>query len=211
MATSPKNPLSRRQALIAGAGVAAALCSAPAAFAAPGLNAMTGSLPPLLLRRALAAFDRHQARLTHRDHIAVVDFTAPSRLPRFHIVDLVNGGTTSLLVAHGRGSDPAHSGFLKRFSNDVGSLATSSGAYLVSDSYTGRHGPSRRLVGLDPDNSNAEVRAIVMHGAWYVGPDMIRDHGKLGRSEGCFAFAEKDLDQVFQRLAAGRLIYADKV
>jgi hypothetical protein len=202
---------SRRQALIAGAGAAAALCAAPAAFAASGVNAMTGGLAPALLRRALAAFDKHQARLARRDHIGVVDFSAPSRVPRFHLVNLVNGGTTSLLVAHGRGSDPGHSGFLERFSNEVGSLATSSGAYLVSDSYVGRHGSSRRLVGLDPQNSNAEVRAIVMHGAWYVGPDMVRDHGKLGRSEGCFAFAENELAQVFDRLAPGRLIYADKL
>jgi len=205
------NPLSRRQALFAGAGAAFALCAAPAAFAAPGVNALTGELSPALLRRALAAFDRHQARLTRRDQIGVVDFSAPSRQPRFHLVDLANGGTTSLLVAHGRGSDPGHSGFLERFSNEVGSLATSSGAYLVSESYNGRHGASRRLIGLDPQNSNAEVRAIVMHGAWYVGPDMIRDHGKLGRSEGCFAFAEKDLKQVFDRLTAGRMIYADKL
>src|SRR3546814_7041698 len=78
------------------------------------------------------------------------------------------------------------------FSNDFGSNATSNGAYLTGDYYTGKHGRSMRLQGMDPTNCHAEARAIVVHGAWYVGPEMIREHGKLGRSEGCFAFAESD-------------------
>ena len=56
-----------------------------------------------------------------------------------------------------------------------------------------------------------EARAIVVHAAWYVGPEMVRDHGKLGRSEGCFAVSENDLAVMLDRLGAGRLIYADKV
>jgi len=40
---------------------------------------------------------------------------------------------------------------------------------------------------------------------------MIESHGMLGRSQGCFAVGERDLDQVFARLGAGRMIYAAKV
>ena len=46
-----------------------------------------------------------------------------------------------------------------------------------------------KVHGLDWSNSNAEARAIVIHNAWYAEPDMIAQHGKLGRSEGCFAFS----------------------
>jgi hypothetical protein len=163
-----------------------------------------------LLHRALAAFERHSAEFSARDLIGIADFAAPSRQPRFHLLDVASGRATTLLVAHGRGSDPDHSGWVERFSNDFGSAASSEGAYRTGDTYIGKHGPSRRLAGLDPQNSNAEPRAIVIHAAWYVGPQMIREHGKLGRSEGCFAFAEADLDQVLQRLGSGRMIYAAK-
>jgi hypothetical protein len=40
---------------------------------------------------------------------------------------------------------------------------------------------------------------------------MVRDHGKLGRSEGCFAVEEGQLPEVLARLGEGRLIYADRI
>ena len=164
-----------------------------------------------LFCRALTALDRHRGAVAKRDLIAIADFSAPSSVPRFHLVNTVSGRATSLLVAHGRGSDPAHTGWLSRFSNQDGSQASSSGAFLTGDTYYGKHGHSRRLIGLDPTNTNAEVRGIVVHSAWYVSPDLVRERGKIGRSEGCFAVAESDLDQVMSRLGAGRMIYADKV
>ncbi|MGH2322743.1 murein L,D-transpeptidase catalytic domain-containing protein, partial [Enterococcus faecalis] len=88
--------------------------------------------------------------------------------------------------AHGSGSDPSHTGFLKRFSNDPGSNASSEGAFLTADYYVGKHGRSQRLIGLDATNDNALSRAIVVHSAWYANPDMIRSHGMLGRSQCCF-------------------------
>jgi hypothetical protein len=158
-------------------------------------------------RRALAT---HGGAAAQRDVVGVADFSPASRDPRFHLVDMANGRVSSFLVAHGRGSDPDHSGWLKRFSNEDGSNATSSGVYLTAGEYQGKHGRSMRLEGLDPTNCNAEPRAIVMHGAWYVGPQMLAEHGKLGRSEGCFAFSETDLPRVLERLGPGRLITAGK-
>jgi hypothetical protein len=67
-----------------------------------------------------------------------------------------------------------------------------------------------RLEGLDASNSNAAVRAIVVHGAWYVSEGLARDHGVLGRSEGCLAVAQSNLSEVLAILGPGRLIYADK-
>jgi hypothetical protein len=168
-------------------------------------------LPQAMIARAKAAMEAHGSAIIHRDRMAITDFSQPSRLPRFYLVDLAAGKAEAFLVSHGRGSDPAHSGWLERFSNLPGSNASSHGAYLTGDYYTGKHGRSQRLIGLDPSNDNAEARAIVIHGAWYVSDDMVRQHGKLGRSEGCFAFAEDRLDKVLELLGPGRLIYADKV
>jgi L,D-transpeptidase-like protein len=68
-----------------------------------------------------------------------------------------------------------------------------------------------RLEGLDPTNSNALSRAIVVHGAWYVNPRVIGGSGVLGRSQGCFAVADSSLPEIMSSLGPGRLIYADKV
>ncbi len=164
-----------------------------------------------LLGRAKAALDRHQAIIPLRDRVAIADFSVASRDLRFHIVDLISGQSNSYLVAHGKGSDPDHSGWLQRFSNDPGSLATSDGAYLTGQIYEGVHGQSMRLLGLDTDNSNAEPRAIVIHGADYVSEDHIATWGKVGRSEGCFAVARHMIPQVLGMLGPNRMLYADKL
>lgn len=164
-----------------------------------------------LLERAKTALDRHGDAFTLRDRVAIADFNAPSRDLRFHIVDLIGGQSSSYLVAHGRGSDPAHSGWLHSFSNEPNSLASSSGAFKTGEQYIGQHGRAMRLIGLDPQNNNAEPRAIVVHGADYVGEDHIAAWGKCGRSEGCFAVAPHMLPQLLGLLGSGRLLYADKI
>ena len=167
------------------------------------------AIDPMLFQRAKAALAQHP--VAARDVIGIADFSKPSSEPRFHVVDLASGAVESHLVAHGRGSDPDHSGFLERFSNDFGSYATSSGTYTTGDYYQGKYGLSMKVRGLDWSNNNAESRAIVIHNAWYAEPDMIGLHGKLGRSEGCFAFSRASQWQVMSRLAGGRMIYADKL
>ncbi len=163
-----------------------------------------------LLARAEAALARHRTRFMQVDRIGIVDFSRPSSAPRLFIIDRATRRTEAHLVAHGRGSDPAHTGWARRFSNEPGSFASSSGAYATAGYYTGAHGRSMRLQGLDPDNSNAEPRAIVVHAAWYVSPEIARTTGKLGRSEGCFAVSAASLDTVLTRLGPGRMLYADK-
>lgn len=177
---------------------------APQQATPPGID-------PTLFRKAKAALDSHRYQARARDMIGIVDFSKPSSEPRFHVVDLMNGTVESHLVAHGRGSDPDHSGFLERFSNDFGSYATSNGAYTTGDYYEGKYGLSMKVNGLDWTNNNAEARAIVIHNAWYAEPGMISQHGKLGRSEGCFAFSRASQWDVMKRLAGGRMIYADKI
>ncbi|MET0366185.1 MAG: murein L,D-transpeptidase catalytic domain family protein [Sphingobium sp.] len=165
---------------------------------------------PALLASALAALQRHGSALDRRDRIAIADFAAPSSDKRFHFLNLEDGRAMSLLVAHGSGSDPDHSGWVERFSNVFGSNASSEGAFATRDYYVGKHGRSQRIVGLDPTNSNALERALVVHGAWYAEAAMLETHGKLGRSQGCFAVGDGDLETAFAHLGPGRMIYAAK-
>jgi len=169
-----------------------------------------GQVAPSLLRRALDALERHQNSISSQDFIGVADFSLPSRVPRFHVVKLADGSVRSHLVAHGRGSDPSHTGWLERFSNEPRSNATSAGAYRTGSLYVGAHGQAMRLEGLDATNSNASARAIVVHGAWYVSEAMVGFSGMLGRSQGCLAVAISSLPEIMAALGPGRLIYADK-
>ena len=217
--------LNRREMLRLGAvGVSGAmLSSAASSVGLPSIVFQTPPVPvipkplfqapagidPMLFQRAKAALMAHP--VAARDVIGIADFSKPSSERRFHVVDLASGQVESHLVAHGRGSDPDHSGFLERFSNDFGSYATSNGTYTTSDYYHGKYGLSMKVRGLDWSNNTAESRAIVIHNAWYAEPDMIDLHGKLGRSEGCFAFSRASQWQVMSRLGGGRMIYADKL
>lgn len=155
--------------------------------------------------------DRAGAKLWRTDIVGIADFARSSSQPRFHFVNMENGVIRSFLVAHGRGSDPQHDGWLKSFSNTHGSEATSRGAYLTCEWYKGKYGTSIRLEGMDGDNYNALSRAIVMHPAAYVDPAMAAHWGKIGRSEGCFAMSQADFNEALWHLSGGRLLYADRI
>jgi hypothetical protein len=192
-----------RRHFVAATGAGLALALTPRARAQSRRDA--------LLDRARAALDRHHSEFALRERVAIADFSAASRDLRFHIIDLVGGQVFSYLVAHGRGSDPEHSGYLQRFSNVPDSFATSSGAYRTEQMYDGQHGRAMRLTGLDPENSNADPRAIVIHSAPYVSENFISTWGKIGRSEGCFVVAPHMIDQILALLGPGRLLFADKI
>jgi len=207
--------LSRRTLLKYGT-IALGVAAAPALFAGaaealPASSAAPNVVRPALFRQAITALRRHSGRIAYQDRIAIADFAAPSSQQRFYLIDLASGRTTSFRVAHGSGSDPQHTGWLQRFSNADGSNASSEGAFLTADYYVGKHGRSQRLMGLDPTNDQALSRAIVIHSAWYANEAMLATHGQLGRSQGCFAVGQGDLEQVFGRLGPGRMLYSAKV
>lgn len=179
---------------------------APRAFAAPVQNAM-----PVLLPRALAALDAPRAVRLSRDRLAIADFGKHSADLRLQLVDISGGRViASYLVAHGRGSDPANTGWLKQFSNRAGSAASAEGSYLTGDTYRGKHGVSRRLIGLDPGNNLALQRGIVIHAADYVCESLIRSQGHIGRSEGCFAVRPDAIAGLLDRLGPGHLLFASR-
>ena len=166
---------------------------------------------PQLVAAARASFDRHRNQVAHTDVVGIVDFTKVSREPRFFLLDTNSGRISEHLVAHGRGSDPAHTGYLQQFSNRPGSAATSEGGYVTTEYYPGKYGRSMRVRGLDYTNNNAESRAIVVHSAWYAEPTMLATHGILGRSEGCFAMSYNSLQETMNRLGPGHFLYAARI
>lgn len=191
----------KRRDFLSMGGIAAAALLAPARLSAATAADMAS--------RVRAAFERHGDAIRLRDIAGVADFSTHSSKPRFHLLDMTSGRTNTLLVAHGRGSDPTHTGWVQRFSNLEGSNASCGGAFCTGDAYVGQHGNSRRLIGLEPENSAAMPRAIVIHGADYVSAARAAS-GPIGRSFGCFAFAQADIGQVLERLGPGRLLLAYK-
>lgn len=196
----------RRQLLRASAALAGA-----SLLGAPSLAGATEMPENALLDIARRELERAGRKVWLRDRVGLTDFSRPSFEPRFFLIDMIGGKVKPFLVAHGRGSDPEHDGWLKSFSNEPGSFATSRGAYVTQNWYDGKYGTSLRLSGLDHDNCNASERAIVVHSAWYANPEMIASWGKLGRSEGCFALPEANLMEVMAHLGPGRLLFADKL
>lgn len=200
----------RRQFLTVGAMGAAAAVVPAAARATFSSNSLAQN-KDRLFQIAEAELQRNGDRIAHNDRVGIADFSPYSSSPRFYLLDRESGGIEEFLVAHGRGSDPHHLGWLQKFSNEPGSNATSRGAYVTQERYDGVHGAAMRLNGLDMDNYMARLRAIVVHSAWYAEPDMIAKYGKLGRSEGCFAFPSEKLSQILDRLGEGRLLFADRL
>ena len=193
------------------AGAAAGFLATAGGPTVAATAAFEPQIDPRLKARALLALAARRSSVQKADVIGIADFSRPSGEPRFFVLDVMSGRVTRHHVAHGRGSDPGHVGWLQSFSNEYNSLATSRGAYVTGDYYTGKYGYSLRLSGLDRTNSNAEGRAIVVHSAWYAEPEIAREQGKLGRSEGCFAFSAASHAEILSRLGPGRLLYADKV
>src|SRR5215831_18719980 len=76
-----------------------------AAVARPSLAAAGGG-EAAIIAAAREGLQRAGGAVTQRDVVGVADFSLASSAPRLHLVDVANGRIDSLLVAHGRGSDP---------------------------------------------------------------------------------------------------------
>lgn len=202
-------PMIARRPFLAGAVASAAALALPGRVAAQAYAVSPRDRRILALARDEVA--RAGGVLWRRDIAGIADFGVHSSQPRFHFANLDNGTVRSFHVTHGKGSDPEHDGWLKAFSNLEGSQMTSRGAYITWEWYTGRYGTSIRLGGLDPSNSNALPRAIVMHSAVYATGEHVARWGRLGRSDGCFAMGPEDFREALWHLSGGRLLYADSL
>ena len=116
--------------------------------------------------------------------LTIVDFSMPSSEKRLWVIDVETRKVLfNDLVAHGRNSGDD---IATEFSNTPNTNMSSIGFFITGETYTGMHGLSLYLDGMDKDfNNNARSRAIVIHGADYVSLDFIKKYGRLGRSFGC--------------------------
>lgn len=160
-------------------------------------------VPTTPLVKTLEYYDANYSKLNNKNYISVVDFTQDSNSKRLYVIDMKSGAVSRYLVAHGMGSDPKHTGWATKFSNISGSNMSSIGMYLTDEEYTGEHGHSLRIRGLDSTNSNAYARAIVIHSASYVDPS----YTPLGRSDGCPAIEQKYIETLVDQLKEGSVYY----
>ncbi len=139
--------------------------------------------------------------------LSVIDFSRPSTEPRLWVFDLASHSLLfEELVAHGRNTGD---NLATAFSNRTGSHMSSLGVFRTAESYVGANGYSLRLDGLEPGfNDLARDRAIVIHGASYVSPEIARAQGRLGRSLGCPAVRPAIARDLIDRIRGGSLVFA---
>ncbi|MCP4130436.1 MAG: murein L,D-transpeptidase catalytic domain family protein [bacterium] len=122
----------------------------------------------------------------------LLDMSLPSNKKRLFLVDLAPGKVIyKTHVSHGVGS--GRGAYAVKFSNRKGSKCSSLGIYMIRNSYSGKHGTSFRLLGLEPSNSNALKRSIVMHSADYVTTTIAAKTRRVGNSFGCPAVSKHAL------------------
>lgn len=160
------------------------------------------------LKRAIEYFDTYKDKLKNKNYITVIDYTKHNSKKRMYVINMVSGAVEPMLVAHGRGSDPNHTGYAKKFSNTEGSKMTSLGFFITSGTYQGDNGYSLYLDGISPSNSNARKRAIVVHGADYVSDANVKQYGVIGRSYGCPALDRKLSKRIIDLIKGGSVIYS---
>lgn len=141
-----------------------------------------------------------------KDILTLIDFSLSSNLKRLWVIDLsTNTILFQSLVAHGRNTGEE---FASSFSNTNSSFKSSLGFYATGEIYQGKHGASLRLDGLEKGfNNNARVRGVVMHGADYVSESFIRNHKRLGRSQGCPAIPFELRDEIIDAIKGKSCLY----
>jgi hypothetical protein len=138
--------------------------------------------------------------------ITIIDFSKPSTENRFFVIDIESKHVLyNCLVAHGKNSGE---NFAESFSNVPESLMSSPGFFITAETYTGKHGYSLRVDGLEKGiNDNARVREIVIHGADYVSDDYIKKYGRLGRSWGCPALPAALSNKIIDKIKEGTCLF----
>ena len=147
-----------------------------------------------------------QGKLRNSSIISIVDFSLPSSAKRLFVIDLKNYKVLyNTWVAHGRNSGREMAQF---FSNQQSSFKSSPGFYVTGNTYSGSHGYSLKLEGLERGiNDKASERAIVMHGAEYVNPALVATQGYIGRSLGCPAVPVKMATPIINTIKNGSCLF----
>ena len=167
-------------------------------------SALKGVIEIPALNYALRGYDLFSEGV-REDVMIIIDFSLPSTEERFFAINPQTGELLyKKLVAHGQGTGNLYA---RNFSNKEGSHQSSLGFYRTAETYSGKHGLSLRLDGLQKGlNSAARERAIVIHSADYVSYDFISENGYLGRSWGCPALPSEDYENIISTIAEGTLL-----
>lgn len=139
-------------------------------------------------------------------YLTICDFSQSSRQKRLYIIDVANAKLViNTWVAHGRNSGNEYA---TKFSNIPESLQSSLGFYVTSHTYTGEHGLSLRVNGVDPGfNNKALARSIVIHGAAYVDGARAKAGIMMGRSFGCPAVPVKESAKIITTIKEGSCLF----
>ncbi len=160
-------------------------------------------IPPRAVRRAFVYYDRFPEIAVNRDYVTIIDFDKPSSMKRMYVIDMKSWDVEPYLVTHGKNSGTLYA---TRFSNVNGSYMSSLGIYVTGYEYQGSNGRSVKLHGMEPSNSNAFARYIVLHGAEYATEEYVQKYGRLGLSLGCPAFDKQYIDHLVPRLKDGSVL-----
>jgi hypothetical protein len=148
---------------------------------------------------------KHEGALRKDAVLTVIDFSQSSRKKRMYIIDVdAEKVLHHTYVAHGKNSglDMA-----TKFSNIPESLQSSLGFYVTKHTYFGKHGLSLRLEGKDKGfNCKAEARAVVLHGADYIGKHRVKS-GYNGRSFGCPAVPRAESKKIINWIKDGTCLF----
>jgi hypothetical protein len=169
------------------------------------LGAVNSQVFSLALQAARTAVKRGD--VAEASTLTIIDFSRPSTVKRMWVYDLRSRSLLfEELVSHGRGSGQT---VATAFSNLPESHQSSIGLYRAAETYTGKHGYSLRLDGLDEGfNDRARARAIVVHAADYVSEQFAKAQGYLGRSHGCPAVRPDVSRKLIDTVKGGGLIFA---
>jgi hypothetical protein len=168
-------------------------------------------LPVTVFRKALVGYYHLQqqgAVKARQPLLTIIDFSRASNQKRLWVINLATARVVfHTLVAHGKNTGEQ---WAQTFSNREGSEMSSLGFYVTGETYQGKHGLSLKLRGLDPGyNTNAASRAVVVHGADYVSESFIRQHGRLGRSQGCPALPVGQSGAIIKVIKNGSVVFAN--
>lgn len=172
------------------------------------LISQTGDLNPNILQDALNAYDcAKKESISKRNLLTIIDYSMPSYEKRFWVFDMNDYRLLfNTWVAHG-----IHSGYITamHFSDDPETHESSVGLYETGMPYVGHHGYSLKLIGLEKGfNDHVLGRHIVIHGATYVGEDVVKKYGRLGRSWGCPALNFCVVRPIIDTIKNGTLLFA---
>jgi len=139
--------------------------------------------------------------------LTVIDYSLPSSDRRLWVIDMNNHKILyNVHVAHGRDSGM---NYATKFSDQPRSLESCIGVIETGDTYSGEHGYSLRLKGLEQGvNDKMYNRSIVMHSAWYVSQSFLDQYGRLGRSWGCPALSTDSYKPIINEIKEGTIIFA---